>query len=160
MVAARVGVVSMRTAYRVLAVAIAALVVIQAAVIAVGMFGLVAFVQGGGTVDLGALESGDGIPNGWGFIAHGIVGTIVIPLVAIALVVVSFFTHVPGAVRWALIVFGVVVLQVVLAFLSLTVSGLGLLHGANALVVLGTSMSSAIRVRRAVPAAVPSPVTV
>jgi heme A synthase len=148
----------MRTAYQVLAYSIAALVVVQAAVIAVGMFGLMAFLQDGGSVDIGLLESGTGTPNAWGFIAHGVVGTIVIPLVAIALVVVSFFARVPGGVRWAFILFGVIALQVLLAFLSLLLSGLGLLHGAIALVIFGMSVSSAIRVRRAVPATVASPV--
>jgi hypothetical protein len=109
-------------------------------------------------VDIGLLESGTGTPNAWGFIAHGIVGTIVIPLVAIALVVVSFFARIPGGVRWAFIVFGLIALQVLLAFLSLTMSGLGLLHGATALVISATAAASAARVRHAVPATVTSPV--
>jgi heme A synthase len=137
----------MRATYRVLAYTIATLVVVQAAVIAAGMFGIMDYLDGGGTLNSSALDSGRSVPV-WGFVAHGIIGTIVIPLVAIALVVVSFLARLDGGVRWALILFGVVALQIALAFLSGALSGLGVLHGANALVLFGLAVSAAMRVRR------------
>jgi len=64
----------------------------------------------------------------------------------------SFFAKIPGGIKWALIVFGVTVLQVGLGLLSLFVAGLGWLHGLNALALFGTAMLAATRVPRAVAA--------
>lgn len=138
----------MRSTYRVLAYVIAAGVLVQAASIAAGIFGL-----------WGEVEDGGVITEDWeynaGLITHAIVGMIVIPLVALVLLIVSFFAKVPGGVRLAAIVLGLVVLQVVLAFASYGISGLGALHGLNAIAVLGAASAAARRAGRAVVPAEP-----
>jgi hypothetical protein len=134
----------MRSTYRVLAGLIALCVVLQASFIAGGWFGAIKDMDDGAVFD----------KNSEGNIGHGlhaIFGMNVIPLLAIALLIVSFFAKVPGGVKWALIVFGVVVLQIALAFLSFGVPGVGALHGINAIALLSVAVMAARR------AAVPAP---
>ena len=145
----------MRNVYRVLARLIAFGVVIQAASIAFAMFGLTSWIGSGGTLDKAAMESETTQFTGIsGFPAHGMVGMMAIPALALLLVIVSFFAKVPGGVKWALMVFGAVVLQVALALLgrNLGLPALGLLHGANAFVLLALAEVAARRARSAQPA--------
>ena len=82
---------------------------------------------------------------------HGLNGMMIVPVVALLLLVVSFFAKVPGGVKWALIVFGVVVLQFALAFVG-RLAGLpfvGALHGLNAMILFGVAVTAAMRVRTA-----------
>ena len=79
---------------------------------------------------------------------HGIVGGVVIPLLAVALLVVSFFVRTRGAKLWAAITLGLVVLQVTLGFSITDVPYLGLIHGANALAIVVAAAVAALRVRR------------
>jgi heme A synthase len=67
------------------------------------------------------------------------------------LVIVSFFAKIPGGTKWALIVFGVVVLQYALAFFARigSLPALGALHGLNALILFGVAVMAAMRVRTA-----------
>ena len=53
--------------------------------------------------------------------------------------------------KWALIVFGVVVVQYALAFLArlATLPPLAALHGLNALILFGVAVTAAMRVRTA-----------
>ena len=78
-------------------------------------------------------------------------GGVLIPLIALALLVVSFFVRVRGARLWAAIVFGLVVLQVTLGFSITDMPYLGLIHGANALAVVATASIAALRVRTPAP---------
>ncbi|MGW7679340.1 hypothetical protein ACWGID_01285 [Kribbella sp. NPDC054772] len=75
----------------------------------------------------------------WGHSLHSIVGSTIIPLLALLLLIVSFFAHVEGGVKWALYVFGLVVLQIALAFLAFAVPVIGALHGLNALALLAVA---------------------
>ncbi|HYP44472.1 MAG TPA: hypothetical protein VEQ66_04680 [Propionibacteriaceae bacterium] len=146
----------MKTAYRVLAHLIAAAVVVQAASIAFALFGLSSYITGGGTIDKAAVESGTTSFTGEaGFPIHGMVGMMLIPALALLLVIISFFAKVLGGVKWALYVFGAVVLQVGLAIFGRTLGlpALGLLHGANAFVLMALAEIAARRARRAEPAA-------
>lgn len=130
----------MRTAYRVLAYLVAALVVVQAAAIAWAMTGLTTWVADGGTLDAAAMESGETLfAEVAGFAVHGINGMMLIPLVALALLVVSFFAKVPGGTAWAGAVLALVVVQVLLGMFSSGASFAGLLHGANALVLFAVA---------------------
>lgn len=135
----------MKNVYRGLAYAVAALVAVQAASIAYAVFGLAKYIDGGGAVD----KNSDGFPGVGGLMAHGIGGQAVIPLVTLALLVVSFFAKVPGGVRWALIVLGSVVVQVALGIFSHSLPALGAVHGALALVLFGVAVTAAMRVGRA-----------
>jgi hypothetical protein len=145
----------MRNAYRVLAYLIAALVVVQAGAIAYGMFGLFNWVEGGGTYDQAALEAEDaGIGGGFGFGLHITIGYFVIPIVALLLLIMSFFAKVPGGVRWAVFLFLTVVVQTLLAGFAQEVAGIGWLHGMVALVLFGLAVTAGIRAGRQVPVAV------
>ena len=141
----------MRRTYTVLAWIIAAGVFVQAAAIAFGFGGMAGYVQGGGVVDKALVESGtvDNFTGEIGFAIHGIVGGMVIPFAALALVVVSFLVKVPGARKWAAIVLGLVFVQAMAGYSIKDLPYLGLLHGANALAILMSSVQAARLVARA-----------
>jgi hypothetical protein len=132
----------MKSIYRTLAALIAVGVLVQVMAIALGWFTAIKDMDDGLVID----KNYDG---NFGHQLHGIVGMNVIPLLAILLLIVSFFAKVAGGVKWALIVVGVVVLQIALAFVSFGVPVIGALHGANALVLLAVA---GIAAKRAAPA--------
>lgn len=152
----------MRKTYRFLANAIAALVVVQAGAIAWAFFGLSNEIDKNGlVVNKACLESegcGDFTAE-WGFAIHMFFnGTILIPLVALTLLVVSFFAKVPGGVKLAATIVVLIILQVlVLPTLSREVgSGFGALHGVNALVLMGVAIMAGQRARTTVDTAAPA----
>jgi len=132
-----------RTTYRVLAWILAVEVVVQAAAIAYALFGLSAWIQGGGVLDAASMESEVYFDGVLGFMVHGINGQIVVPVVALALLVVSFFARLPRGVAYAATLFGLVVLQVLLGMFGRGLPVLGMLHGAVALGILVTAIMSA-----------------
>lgn len=139
----------MRKLYTGLAWTVAGAVVVQAAAIAFAFGGMLNLVSEGGVVDKALLESFQAAGVGEiGFMIHALVGGVLIPLAALALLVVSFFVRARGAKLWAAIVFGLVVLQVTLGYSITDVPYLGLIHGANALAVVATASVAALRVRR------------
>ena len=141
----------MKKTYRFLGYAIAALVVVQAGAIAWAFFGLTNWIDNeNGVVDKAFIESGEsfGVAE-WGFALHMFfIGTILIPLLALIMLITSFFAKIPGGVKWAAAVFGLIVLQVfVLPALAREAgSGFGALHGINALILMGTAAMAAHRV--------------
>jgi hypothetical protein len=140
----------MRKLYTALAWTVAGAVAVQSAAIAFAFGGMLNLVSEGGVVDMALLESFQaGGVGEVGFMIHGIVGGVLIPLLALALLVVSFFVPVRGTTMWAAIVLGVVALQVVLGFSITDSPYLGLIHGANALAVVATASFAALRVQRA-----------
>lgn len=139
----------MRKLYTGLAWAVAGGVVVQAAAIAFAFGGMLNLVSEGGVVDKALLEAFQaGGVGELGFLIHGLVGGVVIPLLAMAQLVVAFFVRARGAKRWAAIVFGLVALQVTLGFSITDVPYLGLIHGANALAVVAAGSVAALRVKR------------
>ena len=116
----------MKATYRVLAMLIAVGVLVQVAAIAYAWFDVLA------TVDDGGAYSDRGSDDNAGHALHAIMGLMVIPAMALALLVVSFFAKVPGGIKWAGIVLGVVVLQVTLAVFAYALPAIGALHGLNA----------------------------
>jgi hypothetical protein len=139
----------MKQAYRVLAFLITAGVAMQASSIAYGMFGLIKWIEGGGTLDQ-STELTPALGGYTGFSWHASGGIFILPAIALLLLISSFFAKVPGGIRWALIVLGVTVLQVALGLFAHSVAGLGWLHGINALALFGTAMMAGMRVSRAV----------
>jgi len=135
----------MRKTYSVLAWIIAGGVFVQAAAIAFGFGGMASYVQDGGVVDKALVESRTlgNFTGEVGFPIHGIVGGMVIPLAALALLVVSFFVKVLQARTWAAVVLGLVFIQIMLGYSITDVPYLGLVHGANALAVLLTAVRAA-----------------
>jgi len=131
----------MRSVYRVLAGLVALGVVVQAMAIALAWFTAIKDVDGGLVID----KNYDG---NWGHSLHGTNGMMVIPIIALLLLISSFFAHVEGGIKWALYVVGLVVLQITLAFVAFGAPAVGALHGLNALVLLAVSAQAA---RRAAP---------
>ena len=127
----------MRNLYRYLAMAVATGVVLQASAIAFGMFGLAHDVDSGNVV---VDKNYDG---NFGFALHAILGTMIIPLLAIAFLIVGIVVRsVDGALRWAGLVFGLVLLLVILAMTAFGIPVVGLLHGVNALLILLASIKA------------------
>ena len=80
-------------------------------------------------------------PGAIGFCLHGLVGMMLIPLLALVLLIISFFAKIPGGVKWAAIVVGLVVLQIALRPSSATrLRYVGLLHGLNALILFTVAL--------------------
>ncbi|MGW1346237.1 hypothetical protein ACWCOV_34650 [Kribbella sp. NPDC002412] len=126
----------MRTAYRVLSLAIAIAVVLQVAAIALAGF----------TV---SKDAGDGVVIGadysnFGQSYHSIAGT-AIGLVALLLLIVSFLTDVPRGRSLAGIIVALVAVQFVLAVVSFGIPALGVLHGINGLAIAGVAGTAARR---------------
>ena len=146
----------MKSVYRVFAFLIAAGVALQAAAMAFAVFGLVKWIDEGGTLDKAAIEGArEGtatIGGDVGFSTHGMVGMMVMPAIVLLFLIISFFAKVPGGVKWALIVFGVTIVQVALGLFAHDIAGLGWLHGINALILFGVAVSAALRVRTDAPA--------
>ena len=148
----------MRNAYRILAIVIAAEVVIQAAAMVFAVAGLGIWVEEGGVLDKAAFESEDLSFTGvGGFIVHGINGMMIIPLLALALLIVSFFAKVSKGVLWAGLVLLFTVVQVVLGLLGHSYAIAGGIHGANALLLFGLAVMAFMRSKAVPPAATAAP---
>ena len=85
----------MRTAYRVLAFAIAALVAVQAAAIGYAVFAQLSWIENGGTLDKASIDSAPGTSA---YIFHALDGGVVL-LLSLALLIVSFFAKIPRGVE-------------------------------------------------------------
>ena len=136
----------MRTAYRVLALLVVAGVFVQAGSIAFGWFDVIHDLEDGGSFDKDSEFN-------FGHVVHGMNGMMVIPVLALVLVIISFFAKVPGGVKWALYVFAAVVVQVALGIFGRGLPLVVLLHGANALILFSVAFMAAHRVRRLSPQA-------
>ena len=147
----------MKRAYAALAFLVCALVAVQAAVAVWAESGLFLWIAGGGSIDQATLESGTLPPfaETAGFMIHGMNGMMVIPVVALLLLVSSFFAKVPRGVAWAVAVAALVALQVTLGILGHSVSIAGLVHGLNAMALFTVALLAGLRAWRSatVPAA-------
>src|SRR3954447_5720171 len=132
----------MRATYRVLAYLVAAGVFVQAAAIAFAWFTTLHELDDGAVID-------SDYEGNLGHAVHGTVGMMVIPVIVIALLIVSFFAKFVGAVRYALIILGLTALQLTLAFVAFGAPAVGALHGMNALALLGVSITAAARAPKA-----------
>jgi heme A synthase len=138
----------MRTVYKVLAYAVAVEVVIQAMAIVWAIAGLGKWVSDGGVLDKSVMESEDmAFPEVAGLIVHGLNGGMLIPLIALLLLISSFFAKVPRGVRFAAIVFVLVGVQAMLGYSGHELPAIGALHGLNALVLFTTALYTARRVK-------------
>ncbi len=132
----------MRAAYRVLGLTIAGLVVIQAAAIAFAMFGVLHFVDDGDSLNKTLVDDRTGFDGAIGMNIHSI-GAMVISLLAIILLILSFFAKIPAGVKWAGFVFLAVLLQWVLAIAAFGAPAVGALHAINAFAVAGLGARAA-----------------
>jgi hypothetical protein len=126
----------MRSAYKYLAYAIDVLILVQAAAIAWAVFGLSKWIEDGNSLTKAKMD-GDtfAFTEERGFMIHGINGEILIPLIALILLIVSFFANVPEGPKYAGMLFVAIVLQVVLGLVSHAVPALGFIHGFWALLL-------------------------
>ena len=79
--------------------------------------------------------------------------------IALLLLIVSFFTKVRGAIKWAVIVFVLVVVQGQLGFFGHDFPLAGALHGLNALALFGVALYAGRRLRAAIAVGVEQPET-
>jgi hypothetical protein len=140
----------MKTAYRVVAFAIAALVAIQAAAIGYAVFAQQNWIETGGTLDKAAL--GSSAPGTAALVFHTLDGGVVL-LLALALLIIAFFAKIPQGVRWAVMVLMWTVVQIALGTLSHLVAAIGAVHGMVAFALFGVAVRAAMRANT--PAAVP-----
>jgi hypothetical protein len=134
---------TLRTAYKVVAHIIAVAVVIQAALIAWALFGLIPSLQ------VGIVPDGPPIAA----ILHGRIGMYGAPILVLALLVIALLAH--AGLKWALWLVLAVAVQIALAFAAFDASWVGLLHGANAFAIIALAEVGARAVAHA-PAHVPS----
>jgi heme A synthase len=147
----------MKTVYRVLAYAIAALVAVQAAAIGYAVFAQLHWIEDGNTIDGAAFESG--APGSAAFLLHALNGAVFL-LLALALLIVSFFAKIPRGVRWAVIVLICTIVQIALGTLSRLLAPIGAVHGAVALVLFGVAVMAAMRAQKPVAVGEPAPAQV
>jgi hypothetical protein len=128
--------------YKVVARAIATIVALQAAFIAVGVFGLFTAVENQGLVlSEDSLEDELTFTGSVGFMLHAM-GAMLIVLLALALIGLSFAVG-RDAPKWAGIVLGLAVLQYALGLFSEGLPWLGALHGLNAFALFAMALVAA-----------------
>lgn len=101
----------MNKAYKILAGVIAVEVVLQAMFIVFAVAGLFHWINDeGGSLDASVVKSWESDPPTWtgeiGHFLHSANGQFLIPLLALALLILSFFAKVAGGTKWAAIVLG------------------------------------------------------
>jgi hypothetical protein len=144
----------MRTTYRVLAYALAVEVVVQAMAIAYGLAGLGHWIDDRHELNKQVWDSSKPKFTGIGGLAwHSINGTLLIPVLVLALLIVSFFAKVPSGTKRAAILLGLIVLQVVLGFALHAVPFVALLHVLNAFGILVLAFIAGQRVPKTDPVA-------
>ncbi|MHA2788233.1 hypothetical protein ACXZ66_03655 [Corynebacterium sp. S7] len=129
----------MKITYRVFALIIAALVIVQAAMHAWFSVGVGIYMANGGVPDPSG-DSGMQYPEVWGIIIHAANGAVLIPLVAVVFVVIGYLTHTKYGLAFAAVLLVLVVAQVVLGFTGSQLALLGLLHGINAMLIFATAL--------------------
>lgn len=119
----------MRTTYRILADLVAIGVAVQSMAIVWAIAGLLHWVNGGGTLKKGWEDHMPDFQGSSGFAIHGIIGGMVLPVIALALLVIAFFAGVRNGTRIAGGVFALVVLQMLAGMAGEDAPWLGLFHG-------------------------------
>jgi len=137
----------MRSAYKYLAHGIAGLVAFQAAVMVFAVAGLYNWISDGNTLTESAMTADEppDFTGAIGFMLHGMVGMMLIPLLALVLLIISFFAKIPGGVAWAGGVLGLTVLQVALGIFGHETAYAGMLHGLNALILFSVALQAGRR---------------
>ena len=136
----------MISVYRFLAYLMVLAVVFQASVIAFAVFGLRNWVVvDGGTLEARSLHGDPGYAGQIGFVLHQTNGQIVIPLIAILLLICSFFTAVKRGVIWTAALAATVAVQIYLGTFPIGLPVLGILHGIGALAIFAFALITAAR---------------
>jgi hypothetical protein len=138
----------MRKTYRILADIIAIEVVIQAMMIVFAIAGLFHWIQDdGGSLDKSVMDGWEDDPPDWtgafGHFVHVMNGQFLIPLLGLALLIVSFFAMVPRGTMLAGVVLGSIVVQVAAGMTAESSPYIGLVHGLFAFVLFGSALAAA-----------------
>jgi hypothetical protein len=131
----------MRSAYKYIAFAIAGLVALNAAFMVLAVAGLEQWVSDGNSFTKATMEA-DTPPEfqgSIGFLLHGMNGMMLIPLLALVLLIISFFAKIPGGSKWAGLTLLFVVLQVTFGIFGHEFPYVGFLHGLNALILFSVA---------------------
>ena len=90
------------------AFAVAGLVALQAAFMVFAIAGLELWVDDGNSLTKATMEADEppDFTGAIGFMLHGMNGMMLIPLVALVLLIISFFAKIPGGPKWAGMVLG------------------------------------------------------
>jgi hypothetical protein len=136
----------MVSVYRVLAYLMVLAVVFQASVIAFAVFGLRDWViADGGALEGHSLWGEPAYTGQIGFALHRENGQIVIPLIALLLLICSFFTAVRRGVIWTAALAATVAVQIYLGTFPIGLPVLGILHGIGALAIFAFALITATR---------------
>ena len=140
----------MRSAYRVLASLLALEVIIQAAAVVYGIFGLANYVDDGHTITAQDFEENSDLSFSGlgGLILHGMNGMMIIPLIALLLLIVSFFAKVKGGIVTAAALVLLVVAADRARHRAHSIEQLGPLHGVNAFLILAGAIHAARSARK------------
>ena len=137
----------MRKTFRIIASAIAVLVVVQAMMIVWGVAGLFYWIDEGATLDKSVIDGwADEPPTFTGAIGHFVhvmSGTFLIPFLGLLLLIVSFFAKVPRGVLLASVVAISIVVQYLAGTFADAMPYLGLIHGINAFILFGAALAAA-----------------
>lgn len=129
----------MKSAFRIWASFVSLAIIVQVGLAGYGAFNAVDKSDDKGTIGKTAVSDG--------FNVHAALGYIIL-LAALILLVLAFLARRAGSadrVKWSAAIFGLMVLQILLAALGHAVAWLGVLHGINALAVAGVAGSLAGR---------------
>lgn len=113
--------------------------------------GLEQWVSDGGEFTKSVIEADDPpeFTGAVGFMLHGMNGLMLIPLVALVLLIISFFAKIPGGSKWAGFVLLAVVVQIALGIFGHESPYVGFLHGLNALILFSVATIAGRRVAEA-----------
>ena len=127
----------MRNVYRVLAYLLSIEVLVQGMAIAYAIAGLGKWVEDdGGVLNKQVMDSDNpDFPGVGGFMIHGLNGTLIIPILVLLLLIVSFFAKVPGGIKRAAVLFGLVALQIFLGIFAHSVPFVIVFHVLNAFAI-------------------------
>lgn len=153
----------MRKTYRILADIIAIEVVIQAMAIVFAISGLFKWISDGATLDQSVIDGWEDDPPDWtgsiGHFIHVMNGTYLIPLLGLALLIVSFFAAVNGGIKLAVVIAVSIVVQVLAGTFGDDWPYLGLVHGLNAFILFGAALTAAKSAKEAKPDTATVPTT-
>jgi hypothetical protein len=139
----------MKTTYRIFAYLICLGVVLQAASIAFGFFGIGRWVVAGNTLDRYTFLDNSSQLGGYAGLAfHYVVGQAIMPLLGLVLLICSFFTRARNAALWASAVVVSIIVEIVLGLAAFHGAAAGAAHGFLAIVIFAIAGIAGQRVTR------------
>ncbi len=138
----------MRKTYRILGGTMSVLVVVQAMMIVFVISGLFHWIDDGNTLDQSVVDSWEDDPPTFfgsfgGFLHFFLIGTVLIPLLALIMLIVSFFAKIPRGTALALGIVVSVVVQVLAGQVAASAPLVGMIHGLNAFILFGLGLAAA-----------------